>query len=124
MEIQEGFRKICSKTSDIIGSPVSFVCAFLMILVWALIGPYFKWSEGHSLFINTATTIVTYLLIFLLQNSQNRSTKEIELRLDELIRSQKDARNNFINLGALTDKQIKELQEDIKRHVSAHAAKK
>ena len=109
------FRKFAAKTAEIIGSPYSFGAALLMILVWAALGPSFGWSDGHQLFINTMTTIVTFLIVFLIQNTQNRDTKALHLKIDELLKATRGARNSMIDLDRLSDQQLKRLEVEFKR---------
>ena len=109
------FRKFAAKTAEIIGSPYSFGAALLMILVWAALGPRFGWSDGHQLFINTMTTIVTFLIVFLIQNTQNRDTKALHLKIDELLKATRGARNSMIDLDRLSDQQLKRLEAEFKR---------
>jgi low affinity Fe/Cu permease len=109
------FRKFSAKTAEIVGSPYSFGVALLMILVWAALGPRFGWSNSHQLFINTITTIVTFLIVFLIQNTQNRDTKALHLKIDELLKATRGARNSMIDLDRLSDQQLKRLEAEFKR---------
>ena len=109
------FRRFAAKTAEIVGSPYSFGLALLMILVWAALGPRFGWSNGHQLFINTMTTIVTFLIVFLIQNTQNRDTKALHLKIDELLKAARGARNSMIDLDRLSDQQLKRLEAEFKR---------
>ena len=109
------FRKFAAKTAEIVGSSYSFGVALLMILVWAALGPSFGWSNGHQLFINTMTTIVTFLIVFLIQNTQNRDTKALHLKIDELLKATRGARNSMIDLDRLSDQQLKRLEAEFKR---------
>ena len=109
------FRKFAAKTAEIVGSSYSFGVALLMILVWAALGPRFGWSNGHQLFINTMTTIVTFLIVFLIQNTQNRDTKALHLKVDELLKATRGARNSMIDLDSLSDQQLKRLEAEFKR---------
>lgn len=92
------------------GSPWAFVLALVFILGWLISGPWFHFSDTWQLVVNTATTIVTFLMVFLLQNTQNRDTKAIQLKLDELIRAVQNARNQLVNLENLSDEQLDELE--------------
>jgi low affinity Fe/Cu permease len=83
------------------GRPATFLSAFLMIVIWLLVGPLFDWGEGWQLFINTSTTIITFLMIFLLQGTQNRDTEAVQLKLDELIRSIERASNSMLKVEEL-----------------------
>jgi len=86
----------------------------LVILVWILTGPMFHFSDTWQLVINTATTIVTFLMVFLIQNTQNRDAKAVHLKLDELIRALKDARNELVDLENLSDEELKKLEKQFK----------
>jgi low affinity Fe/Cu permease len=109
------FRKFASKTSELAGSSWAFLLAVLVVAAWAATGPMFQYSETWQLVINTGTTIITFLMVFLVQNTQNRDAKAIHLKLDELVRATKGARNTMIDLDKLSDEQIKALEEEYKR---------
>ncbi|MGB7922391.1 MAG: low affinity iron permease family protein [Pyrinomonadaceae bacterium] len=109
------FHKIAQKTSEAVGSPWAFMIAITIIIVWAMSGPIFGFSDTWQLIINTGTTIVTFLMVFLIQNTQNRDAKVIHLKLDELIRVTKRARNHLVDLEDMTDDEIKELEEEFRR---------
>ncbi len=113
--MQELFRKFASKTSRIVGSSWAFITAVLVIVVWAITGPIFHYSDTWQLIINTGTTIVTFLMVFLIQNTQNRDAKAIHLKLDELIRSMQGARNGMVDLEDLSDEELKRLQDEFQR---------
>jgi low affinity Fe/Cu permease len=91
------FYKIARKTSEAVGSPIASISAFLVIIIWGTTGPIFGFSDTWQLVINTATTIVTFLMVFLIQNSQNRDAKAVQLKLDELIQSSTSAHNEIAN---------------------------
>src|SRR5262245_5188580 len=109
--MNEFFRKFATVTSNIVGSAWSFLVATLIIVVWALTGPMFHYSDTWQLIINTGTTIVTFLMVFLIQNTQNRDALAIHLKLDELIRAVKGARNSLVNLETLSDEDRDRLQK-------------
>jgi low affinity Fe/Cu permease len=111
----EWFRKFAHHTSTLVGSPQSFTVAMILILVWAVTGPMFHFSDTWQLVINTGTTIVTFLMVFLIQNTQNRDARAIHLKLDELIRSMRGARNQVINLENCTEEELAELQREFER---------
>jgi low affinity Fe/Cu permease len=113
--MNEFFRKFSHKTSELVGTSWAFILAFLVIIVWAITGPMFKYSDTWQLVINTGTTIITFLMVFLIQNTQNRDAKAIHLKLDELIKATKGARNAVIDLDQLSDAQLKELETEYKR---------
>ena len=98
-----------------VGSSWAFILAGLIILVWAVTGPLFHYSDTWQLVINTGTTIITFLMVFLIQNTQNRDAKAIHLKLDELIRGVKGARTNLVDLETLSDEELEQLQEQFKR---------
>ena len=99
----------------LLGSAWAFTLAMIIILVWGLSGPTFHFSETWQLIINTGTTIVTFLMVFLIQNTQNRDAKAVNLKLDEIIRAVKGARNKLISLEGLSDEALKELEEQFER---------
>jgi len=113
--IREVFRQWAQKTAQGVGSPWSFLVALLVIIGWGVTGPLFHYSDTWQLVINTATTIVTFLMVFLIQNTQNRDAKAIHLKLDELLRGVKGARTGLVNLENLSDSELEELQEDFEK---------
>jgi low affinity Fe/Cu permease len=110
--MNEFFRKFSHHISYLVGTPWAFMLAVLVILVWLITGPLFHFSDTWQLVINTGTTIVTFLMVFLIQNSQNRDAKAIHLKLDELIRSIKEARNTLVDLEDLSDEELEKLQAE------------
>jgi low affinity Fe/Cu permease len=105
----------------LLGRAESFLGALLAIVIWAVLGPVYRYSDTWQLVINTATTIVTFLMVFLIQNTQNRDAKAIQLKLDELIRGVKGARTGLVRLEELTDEELKELEasfEALRRKVT------
>ena len=110
--VQDAFRIFARKTSEILGTAWVFVFALLIILMWALTGPAFGFSDTWQLIINTGTTIVTFLMVFLIQNTQNRDAKAVHLKLDELIRALGGARNRLVDLERLSDEELKELEQE------------
>ena len=113
--MNDWFRKFANKTSDAMGSPWAFIAAVLLILVWAITGPLFGFSEVWQLVINTGTTIITFLMVFLIQNTQNRDAKAMHLKLDELLRGVEGARTSMVDLEDLSDEDLKKLQYDFQR---------
>lgn len=109
------FHKIAQKMSTAVGSAWAFILAIVILLVWGITGPIFHYSDTWQLIINTGTTIVTFLMVFLIQNTQNRDAKVIHLKLDELIRATKSARNLLVDLEDLSEGEIKELELEFKR---------
>ncbi|WP_066684153.1 low affinity iron permease family protein [Caulobacter sp. CCH9-E1] len=103
------FAKFANITARITGSPPAFLACVALVLVWAISGPFFGFSETWQLVINTGTTIVTFLMVFLIQNTQNRDGVALQTKLDELIRATTDAENEFIGIEKLTDKELEAL---------------
>ena len=112
--VSDAFRVFARHSSIALGTAWAFAGAVLVILVWVLTGPMFHFSDTWQLVINTATTIVTFLMVFLIQNTQNRDAKAVHLKLDELISALKDARNELVDLENLSDKDLKKLEEQFK----------
>ncbi len=108
------FHVFARKVAAIVGSPRAFGGAVLCVLIWSLSGPYFGFSDTWQLVINTGTTIVTFLVVFLIQNSQNRDAQAVHLKLDELIRAIKGARNELINLENMSDEELEIMQKEFK----------
>ena len=113
--VSDAFRVFARRSSDVLGSPWAFVMAILVIVVWAATGPTFHFSDTWQLIINTGTTIVTFLMVFIIQNTQNRDAKAVHLKLDEIIRAIKGARNELVDLEELSDKDLKKLEEQFRR---------
>ena len=109
--MNEWFRRFANKTSEVVGSPWAFLIALLLTVAWAVSGPFFGFSETWQLVINTASTISTGLIVFLIQNTQNRDAKAIHLKLDELLRAMQGARTGMVDLEHLSDEDLKKLQE-------------
>jgi len=113
--MRELFRKFAQTTSQAVGSSWAFILSFLIIVVWAATGPMFHFSDTWQLVINTGTTIVTFLMVFLIQNTQNRDAKAIHLKLDELLKGVKGARTGLVNLEQLSDDELEKLQKEFER---------
>ena len=113
--MNEAFRKFANKTSEAMGTPWAFIAAVFLILGWAVSGPFFGFSEVWQLVINTGTTIITFLMVFLIQNTQNRDAKAIHLKLDELLRGVEGARTSMVDLEDLSDEDLKKLQNEFQR---------
>lgn len=112
--MNEIFHRISAKVSGICGSPQAFLIAVSIILVWATTGPFFHFSDTWQLVINTGTTIVTFLMVFLIQNTQNRDAKAIHLKLDELLKADKGARTGMVDIENLPDDQLEQLHNEFK----------
>lgn len=116
--MQKFFSNIASKTAIWMGQPSAFVGATVACLVWAVSGPLFNYSDTWQLVINTATTVLTFLAVFLIQNSQNRDGAAIQAKLDELLRAVDKARTQFIGIEHLTENQIELVRRALERHAS------
>ncbi len=112
--MKDKFRIFANKISVMTGSAYVFVGAVLIVVIWALTGPAANYSETWQLVINTGTTIITFLMVFLIQNTQNRDGKAVQLKLDELIRATKVARDNFIGLEDITDEELIQLSDEFR----------
>jgi low affinity Fe/Cu permease len=112
--VSDAFRVFARHSSIALGSAWAFVGAVLAILLWVVTGPMFHFSDTWQLVINTATTIVTFLMVFLIQNTQNRDAKAVHLKLDELIRALKDARNELVDLENLSDEELTKLEKQFR----------
>lgn len=109
------FRKFAQAISHATGSPWAFILATLIIVVWGITGPVFGYSDTWQLVINTSTTIITFLMVFLIQNTQNRDAKAIHLKLDELLKGVSGARTRMVDLEDMSDDELEELQKEFKR---------
>jgi low affinity Fe/Cu permease len=109
------FSNVASKTATWMGQPSAFVGATLACIIWAVSGPVFNYSDTWQLVINTATTVLTFLAVFLIQNSQNRDGAAIQAKLDELLRAVDKAREQFIGIEHLTDQQIELIRAALER---------
>jgi low affinity Fe/Cu permease len=106
------FRKFAQKTAEVVGHSQAFFVATSVVAIWALTGPIFHFSDTWQLVINTGTTIVTFLMVFLIQNTQNRDSHALHLKLDELIRANKHARNSLLALEGMSDEDLAKLQSE------------
>src|SRR5436305_7435536 len=113
--VSDAFRIFARHSSMMLGSAWAFAAAVLAILIWILTGPTFHFSDTWQLIINTTTTIITFLMVFLIQNTQNRDAKAVHLKLDEMIRALKGARNQLVDLEDLSDEELKKLEEQFQR---------
>ena len=109
------FRRIAQRSSMAMGSPWAFLLAVLVIVAWAVTGPIFRYSNTWQLAINTGTTIVTFLMVFLIQNTQNRDARIVHLKLDELIRAVATARTELVDMESLADEELERLQHQFER---------
>jgi low affinity Fe/Cu permease len=111
LAMTEIFSRLASASAIACGRPITFVLACAAVIVWAVTGPLFAYSDTWQLVINTATTVITFLVVFLIQNSQNRDTLAIQIKLDELLRASADARNEVVAAELLTEEQLRDLRE-------------
>jgi low affinity Fe/Cu permease len=109
------FARFASTASGVCGSRWAFILAIAVVVLWAATGPVFRFSDAWQLVINTGTTIATFLMVFLIQNTQNRDSKAINLKLNEMIRSTKRADNAIIDVEKLSDEQLEELAEQYEK---------
>src|SRR3972149_11932628 len=125
--MREIFHKIASRISNLVGSPIAFIGALLVIGAWAFTGPVFGFSDTWQLVINTGTTIVTFLMVFLIQNTQNRDAKAFHLKLDELLKGVKGARAGLIDIEELPDSELEKFHDEFKKlheHYAEELAKR
>ena len=113
--MKEIFRRLAETAAHAVGSYWAFLIALLTIVVWALTGPYFNYSDTWQLFINTGTTIVTFLMVFLIQNTQNRETRIVALKLDELLRGVEGARTGLVELDHMSDEDLELVRQEFAR---------
>lgn len=113
------FTLVASRTAFAAGQPAAFIVAVSVIAAWGLTGPLFDWSDTWQLVVNTGTTIATFLMVFLIQNSQNRDAAAMQAKLDELIRAVHNARNEFVGIEHLTDHEIEAIRTALEQSVGA-----
>lgn len=113
--MRDTFARFSRISADLIGSSGAFLAACVLIVVWAASGPVFGYSDTWQLIVNTGTSIGTFLIVFIIQNTQNRDAKVMHLKLDELIRAVKAARTELVQMESLTDEQLNELQREFQR---------
>jgi low affinity Fe/Cu permease len=112
------FDRFARWTEQQLGRSVTFALAFLSIVVWGVTGPLFAWSDTWQLVINTGTTIVTFLMVFVIQNAQNRDTQALQLKLDELIRANTDARNSLMGLEEKSQSEVEDIKSALEEIAS------
>ncbi len=110
--LSDKFRLFATHASNAMGRPIAFFLAVLTIMVWAVCGPYYHYSDTWQIMINTGTTIITFLMVFLLQATQSREARAFHLKLDELIRAKKSARNEFANVESAADEELRKLERE------------
>lgn len=117
------FTRFARVASTVTGKPITFILAVVIIIGWAILGPVFGYSDTWQLVINTGTTIITFLMVFLIQNTQNRDTEALQIKLDELIRSSRSARNAVLNLEQMDEKELDAIRQeylDLAEHANLH----
>lgn len=110
VRISAPFTRFAKKTSTLTGKPITFIIAVLVIVAWGVTGPLFHYSDTWQLVINTSTTIITFLMVFLIQNTQNRDTEALQIKLDELIRAVEQANNAMLDLEELDDRELDKIR--------------
>jgi len=117
------FTRVASVISSLTGQPGTFMLAMMVVIIWGITGPLFEFSDTWQLVINTGTTIVTFLMVFMIQNTQNRDAAAMQAKLDELIRATDKARGQFIGIEHLTDEQIEAIRDKIEKEVEGATGK-
>ncbi|RZI76981.1 MAG: low affinity iron permease family protein [Pseudomonas sp.] len=117
------FTRFSSVMSFAAGQPLAFILAVVVVIVWSVTGPLFSYSETWQLIINTGTTIVTFLMVFLIQNGQNRDSAAMQAKLDELVRAVRSAREEFIGIEHLAEKEITKIRDELEKQVGARVDK-
>jgi len=113
--MHEKFRRMAEYTAYLMGTHWAFFVALSVVMIWAVTGPYFSYSDTWQLVINTGTTVITFLMVFLIQSTQNRETRIVRLKLDELLRGVEGARTGFINLEHMTEKELEHVEREFSR---------
>jgi low affinity Fe/Cu permease len=118
------FTAVANRISGFVGDPLAFILALMTVGIWAVTGPIFHYSDTWQLVINTGTTIITFLMVFLIQNSQNRDAAAMQAKLDELIRSVELARGQFIGIEHKTDREIQQIRADLEAECAQEEAER
>jgi low affinity Fe/Cu permease len=113
--MNEIFRRFAQTISNTVGSSWSFLIAFAVVVIWGITGPIYRYSDTWQLVMNTVSSVVTFLMVFLIQNTQNRDSKAIQLKLNELLRGVKGARTGLVNLEVLSDEDLMQLHREFER---------
>ncbi len=119
-KLDSAFTRVASWIASATGQPLAFIVALLVVVIWAVTGPFFDFSQTWQLVINTGTTIVTFLMVFLIQNSQNRDTASMQAKLDELLYALEGAREQFIGIEHLSENEIEQIRADIEREAKGN----
>lgn len=115
--MDEFFTRIATRSATMLGQPLAFIISTILIIVWAISGPFLHYSDTWQLIVNTATTVLTFLAVFLIQNSQNRDGAAMQAKLDEILRALDKAREDFVGIEHLTDAQICEIRDALEREI-------
>jgi low affinity Fe/Cu permease len=115
LNMNEVFRKFAQASANVVGSSWWFLTAVAVVVVWGVVGPIYHFSDTWQLIINTVSSVITFLMVFLIQNTQNRDSKAIQLKLNELLRGVAGARTGLVNLEALSDEDLRRLQIEFER---------
>jgi len=121
------FTRFARTAATVTGKPITFIAAALVVVLWAVTGPLFGFSDTWQLVINTGTTIITFLMVFLIQNTQNRDTEALQIKLDEIIRATRGARNAVLDLEDMDEKQLDHIRKeylDLAEHARHHLENK
>jgi low affinity Fe/Cu permease len=121
--VDEFFTKVASKSARVLGQPLAFIISVLFVLLWAASGPLLQYSDTWQLIVNTATTVLTFLAVFLIQNSQNRDGAAMQAKLDEILRALDTAREEFVGIEHLTDNQIEAIREALEKDIRSRDGK-
>ncbi|MDX5986581.1 low affinity iron permease family protein [Sphingomonas echinoides] len=119
--LNSAFTSVAARVAGFAGKPLAFVTASLLIILWLVTGPVFHYSDTWQLVVNTATTVVTFLMVFLIQNSQNRDAAAMQAKLDEVIRASRTARNQFVGIEHRTDQEIERIRAELERECDVAA---
>ncbi len=114
-DVEKHFTKIANKVAYLAGKPLAFLSCVAIVIIWAISGPIFGFSDTWQLVINTGTTIITFLMVFLIQNTQNRDGAAVQAKLDELIRVSTEAKDEFIGIEHLTEAEVEEFRKKCER---------
>ncbi|MES2291511.1 MAG: low affinity iron permease family protein [Pseudomonadota bacterium] len=111
------FTKVATRAATMLGEPIAFIISTLLVIVWAISGPFLNYSDTWQLIVNTATTVLTFLAVFLIQNSQNRDGAAMQAKLDEILRALDKARVEFVGIEHLTDKEICQIRDALEKDI-------
>lgn len=117
------FTNVASRAASIMGQPLAFIVSTLLVIVWAASGPFLNYSDTWQLIVNTATTVLTFLAVFLIQNSQNRDGAAMQAKLDEILRALDKARVEFVGIEHLTDAQIGAIRDALEKDIESENSK-